>query len=361
MGEQKPDLAPEKPKPSLCILLLLKTLFYGLVFCFVYTQLDWFANWLTYQVLGLDRDGHLGGAIAFFVADAPKVLILIIIITFIVGIIRTFLSPERIRTILSGRGEVVGSILAALVGIPTPFCSCSAIPLFLGFLQSGIPIGIAMAFLISCPVVNEVALALLFGMYGWKIAVLYGLLGMTKAVIGGLIIGRIHPERFLEPWVAGLLADSPIREFDVDSGELLPLTWGDRLADGFKSVREILAGVWHYLVGGIALGALIYGYMPVDFVSAYMGKGTWWNVPIAVLLGVPLYASAVGVIPIIQAFIIKGAALGTTLAFMMSVIGISIPELVMLRKVIKLPLIFIFVAIVALGSLMVGYVFNALI
>jgi len=352
---------PEKHKSSLSFPLLLKALFYGLVFCFVYSQLNWFANWFTYQLLGIAKDSRLGGAISFFIADAPKVLILIIIITFIVGIIRSFLSPERIRTILSGRGEIVGSILAALVGIPTPFCSCSAIPLFLGFLQSGIPIGIAMVFLISCPVVNEVALALLFGLYGWKIAVIYALLGMTKAVIGGLIIGRIHPERFLEPWVAGLLADGANREFDIDSGELLPQTWEDRLADGFKAVREILAGVWHYLVGGIALGALIYGYMPVEFVSAYMGKGTWWNVPIAVLLGVPLYASAVGLIPIIQAFIIKGAALGTTLAFMMSVIGISIPELVMLRKVIKVQLILIFVGIVALGSMVVGYVFNALI
>jgi uncharacterized membrane protein YraQ (UPF0718 family) len=247
------------------------------------------------------------------------------------------------------------------VGIPTPFCSCSAIPLFLGFLQSGIPIGVAMAFLISCPVVNEVALALLFGLYGWKIAVLYALLGMTKAVIGGLVIARIHPERYLEPWVTKLLAEKSKHEVDEGTSELLPLTWGDRLADGYTAVREILAGVWHYLVGGIALGAVIYGYMPVDFVSAYMGKEAWWNVPIAVLLGVPLYASAVGVIPIIQAFMIKGAALGTTLAFMMSVIGISIPELVMLRKVIKLPLIGIFVGIVALGSVVVGYVFNTII
>ncbi|MFA4884458.1 MAG: permease [Desulfotomaculaceae bacterium] len=360
--EEKNDLASENPiKPAHNYALPLRTLFYGLILCLVYSQLDPFANWFTCELLGFANGSHLGGAIAFFIADAPKVLILLILITFIVGIIRSFLSPERIRTILSGRGEVVGSILAALVGIPTPFCSCSAIPLFLGFLQSGIPIGVAMAFLISCPVVNEVALALLFGLYGWKIAVLYGLLGMTKAVIGGLVIARIHPERFLEPWVKDLLAEESKHELEEGNNEILPITWGDRIADGYKAVREILAGVWHYLVGGIALGAAIYGYMPVDFVSEYMGKGAWWNVPIAVLLGVPLYASAVGVIPIIQAFIIKGAALGTTLAFMMSVIGISIPELVMLRKVIKLPLIWIFVGIVALGSVVVGYVFNALI
>lgn len=340
---------------------ILKILIYGLLWCFIYSQLDLFANWFTYELLGFANDSHLGGAIAFFVADAPKVLILLILITFIVGVGRTFLSPERIRAMLSGRGEITGNILAALVGIPTPFCSCSAIPLFLGFLQSGIPIGVAMAFLISCPVVNEVALALLFGLYGWKVAVLYALLGTIKAVAGGLIIARLHPERFLEPWVTEILARDAKRELDEGGSELFQLTWEDRIDDGNKAVREILVGVWHYLVGGIALGALIYGYMPVEFVSEYMGKEAWWNVPIAVLLGAPLYASAVGVIPIIQAFIIKGAALGTTLAFMMSVIGISIPELMMLRKVIKMPLIWIFVGIVALGCVVIGYVFNILI
>jgi uncharacterized protein len=339
----------------------IQMLIYGVALCLIYSQLDPFASWLTYELFRFANESHLGGAIAFFVADAPKVLILLVIITFIVGVGRTFLSPERIRAILSGRGELAGNILAALVGIPTPFCSCSAIPLFLGFLQSGIPIGVAMAFLISCPVVNEVALALLFGLYGWKIAVLYALLGMTKAVIGGLIIARIRPERFLEPWVSELLAKESKRELDEDDNEIGLLTWADRIAEGNTAVREILAGVWHYLIGGIALGAAIYGYMPVEFVSEYMGKDAWWNVPIAVLLGVPLYASAVGVIPIIQAFIIKGAALGTTLAFMMSVIGISIPELMMLRKVIKLPLILIFIGIVALGCVVIGYVFNALI
>ncbi|MDT8900304.1 permease [Anaeroselena agilis] len=339
----------------------LRILVYGLVWYFLYIQLDPFANWFTYELLGFANDSHLGGAIAFFIADAPKVLILLVVITFIVGVARTFLSPERIRALLSGRGELAGNILAALVGIPTPFCSCSAIPLFLGFLQSGIPIGVSMAFLISCPVVNEVALALLFGLYGWKVAGLYALLGTAKAVIGGMVIARLRPERFLEPWVAELLANNTGPALDEGDGKYLPLTWEDRIADGNKAVRDILAGVWHYLVGGIALGAVIYGYMPVDFVSEYMGKEAWWNVPVAVLLGVPLYASAVGVIPIIQAFIIKGAALGTTLAFMMSVIGISIPELVMLRKVIKLQLIWIFVGIVALGCVVIGYVFNALI
>jgi len=338
-----------------------RILIYGAVWYFIYILLDPFANWFTYKLLGFAHDSLMGGAIAFFTADAPKVLMLVVLITFIVGVIRTLLTPERIRALLAGRRELVGNILAAIVGVPTPFCSCSAIPLFLGFLESGIPIGVAMSFLISCPVVNEVALALLWGMYSWKIAMLYALLGMTKAVIGGLIIARTHPERWLESWVAKLLEETPKREHGEEDRASLRLTWEDRIDEGKNAVRETLAGVWPYLVGGIALGAAIYGYMPVDFVSGYMGKGAWWNVPIAVLLGIPLYASAVGVIPIIQAFLAKGAALGTTLAFMMSVIGISIPELVMLKKVIKLPLIWIFVGIVALGSVVVGYVFNILI
>jgi uncharacterized protein len=252
--------------------------------------------------------------------------------------------------------------LAAILGVPTPFCSCSAIPLFLGFLQSGIPLGITMSFLISCPVVNEIALAMLYGMYGWKIAALYATLGMTKAVISGMLIARMRPERFLEPWVAELHSNAGQGPPDGSNDDTPPtITWNDRIDSGITSVREILAGTWHYLVGGIALGALIYGYIPVVFVSQYMGDEAWWNVPVAVILGLPLYASAVGVIPIVQAVLAKGAALGTALAFMMSVIGISIPELVMLRKVVKTSLILIFVGFVALGCVIVGYLFNVLI
>lgn len=253
-------------------------------------------------------------------------------------------------------------MLAALLGVPTPFCSCSAIPLFLGFLQSGIPLGITMSFLISCPVVNEVALALLFGLYGWKIAALYAGLGMIKAVVTGMLIARMRPERFLEPWVAALQADAGHAAADGDEqGTPARMTWAGRIDFAAVSVREILAGTWIYLVGGIALGALIYGYIPVAIVSRYMGDDAWWNVPVAVILGLPLYASAVGVVPIVQAVLSKGAALGTTLAFMMSVIGISIPELIMLRKVIKMPLIWMFVGFVALGCVIIGYIFNLLI
>ena len=353
---------PEKQQSARCCPLFLQALL-GLAGWFLlYFQLDWFAAWFTYSLVGLKEGSHLGGTIEFFVADAPKVLMLLVLITFIVGIIRTFLTPERIRSMLAGRRGIAGYVLAVILGVPTPFCSCSAIPLFLGLLQSGIPLGITMSFLISCPVVNEIALALLYGMYGWKIATLYATLGMVQAVISGMLIARMRPERFLEPWVAELQSHAGQTAAEVLTDDTPPtMTWYDRIALGITSVREILAGTWHYLVGGIALGALIYGYIPVAFVSQYMGKEAWWNVPVAVILGLPLYASAVGVIPIVQAVLAKGAALGTTLAFMMSVIGISIPELVMLRKVIQMPLIWIFVGLVALGIVIVGYLFNVLI
>ena len=353
---------PEKPQSAKCCPLYLQALL-GLAGWFlVYFQLDPFAAWFTYGLVGLTKESHLGGAVEFFVADAPKVLMLLVLITFVVGIIRTFLTPERIRGMLVGRRGVAGYVLAAILGVPTPFCSCSAIPLFLGFLQSGIPLGITMSFLISCPVVNEIALAMLYGMYGWKIATLYATLGMTKAVISGMLIARMRPERFLEPWVAELQSNAGQSAADASNDDPPPtMTWDDRIEFGITSVREILAGTWHYLVGGIALGALIYGYIPVAFVSQYMGNEAWWNVPVAVILGLPLYASAVGVIPIVQAILAKGAALGTSLAFMMSVIGISIPELVMLRKVVKTSLILVFVGFVALGCVIVGYLFNVLI
>jgi len=352
--------AEQRPRIRCCPLFV-QTLLGLALWALVYVQLDPFARWFTYSLLGLTEGAHLSGAIEFFVADAPKVLMLLVLITFIVGVLRTFITPERIRTMLAGRKGTYGYVLAAILGVPTPFCSCSAIPLFLGFLQSGIPLGITMSFLISCPVVNEVALAMLYDMYGWKIAGLYAGFGMAKAVVSGMIIARLRPERFLEPWVAELHSSAGQGTGSQDLLISTAMAWNDRIASGSIAVKEILAGTWHYLVGGIALGAAIYGYIPVHFVSQYMGKEAWWNVPVAVILGLPLYASAVGVIPIVQAVLAKGAALGTTLAFMMSVIGISIPELVMLRKVIKPQLIAIFVGFVALGIVIVGYIFNALI
>jgi len=304
--------------------------------------------------LPIDRASHLAGALQFFIYDTPKVLLLLTGIVFIMGMIHTYISPERTRALLAGRRLGMGNTLAAILGVFTPFCSCSAVPLFIGFLQAGVPLGVTFSFLIAAPMVNEVALALLFAMFGWKIAGLYLLLGLSVAIIAGLVIGRMGMERYLEEWVRALQNTQTAAAPDQAG-----LAWGDRFDSGFSHVREIVGNVWLYIMIGIALGALIHGYVPEDFMVSIMGKDApWWSVPAAVLLGVPMYTNAAGVIPIVEALIGKGAELGTVLAFMMSVIALSAPEMIILRKVLKPALIVTFAAVVALGIVMVGYVFN---
>jgi hypothetical protein len=305
--------------------------------------------------LPVARDGHLGGALQFFFYDTPKVLLLLTGIVFVMGIVHTFVSPERTRAMLAGKRLGVGNVMAASLGIVTPFCSCSAVPLFIGFLQAGVPLGVTFSFLISAPMVNEVALALLFGMFGWKVALLYLGLGLLVAIIAGLVIGELKMERYLEDWVRAMQnSQTPAA---VMGGEM---TWGERIASGFHHVREIVGKVWPYIIAGIALGAGIHGYVPEDFMASIMGKNApWWSIPAAVAIGVPMYTNAAGIIPIVEALIGKGAALGTVLAFMMSVIALSAPEMIILRKVLKPRLIATFAGVVAAGILLVGYVFNA--
>lgn len=302
--------------------------------------------------LPVDRASHLGGALQFFFYDTPKVLMLLTAVVFVMGMVNSYFTPERTRALLAGKTEGVANVMAASLGIVTPFCSCSAVPLFIGFVQVGVPLGVTFSFLISAPMVNEVALALLFGMFGWKIALLYLGLGLTVAIVAGWMIGRMKMEAHLEDWVRDMPKVSAQYE---DAGATL----GERIQAGFASVREIVGKVWLYILAGIAIGALIHGYVPQDFMASFMGKEAWWSVPLAVLLGVPMYTNAAGVIPIVQALLAKGAALGTVLAFMMSVIALSLPEMIILRKVLKLRLIATFVAVVATGILLVGYVFNA--
>ena len=307
------------------------------------------------DALGLAHGTHLGEAEHFFFYDTPKVLLLLIGIVFLMGVIQTFFSPERTRALLSGKRVGVGNVLAASLGIVTPFCSCSAVPLFIGFLSAGVPLGVTFSFLISAPMVNEVALALLFGMFGWKVAALYLGLGLTVAIVAGLVIGQLKMERHLEDWVQAIL-DATAPEFQGER-----LTWAERFQAGWKHVREIFGKVWPYIIAGIAIGAAIHGYVPADFMASFMGRDApWWSLPAAVLLGVPMYTNAAGVIPIVEALIGKGAALGTVLAFMMSVIALSLPEMIILRKVLKVPLIATFAGVVAGGILLVGYVFNLL-
>uniref|UniRef100_Q47BV2 Permease n=1 Tax=Dechloromonas aromatica (strain RCB) TaxID=159087 RepID=Q47BV2_DECAR len=317
-----------------------------------YTHLTDFADF-GLSLLELSRSSALGEAIHFFFFDTPKVMLLLTGIVFVMGVIQTFFAPERTRALLSGKRMGVGNILAASLGIVTPFCSCSAVPIFIGFLSAGVPLGVTFSFLISAPMVNEVALALLFGMFGWKVAGLYLGLGLLVAIISGLVIGQLKMERYLEDWVKAIQAKAD-QEYEGSS-----MTWVERGEAGLGHIREIVAKVWPYVVAGIALGAGIHGYVPEDFMASFMGKDVWWAVPAAVVLGVPMYTNAAGIIPIVEALIGKGAALGTVLAFMMSVIALSAPEMIILRKALKPQLIATFAGVVALGILMVGYVFNA--
>jgi hypothetical protein len=317
----------------------------------LYTQLARLASLLTYGLLGLPRASHLAAAVEFFVFEVPKVLLLLTGVVFAVGILRSYVTPGRARELLAGRREASGNVLAALLGIATPFCSCSAVPLFIGFVTAGVPLGVTFSFLISAPMVNEVALVLLFGLFGWKVAALYLGTGLTIAIVAGWTIGRLKLERHVEPWVWQIPAGSGAPEG--------PKRWRDRLAEGRIAVRDIVGKVWLYVVLGIAVGAGIHGWVPTNFLASFMGKGAWWGVPLAVLLGVPMYSNAAGIIPIVQALLGKGAALGTVLAFMMSVIALSLPEMIILRKVLRPVLIGTFVAVVATGILVVGYLFNA--
>jgi len=303
------------------------------------------------SILPVERSSHLGGALQFFFYDAPKVLLLLTLIVFIMGMINSYFTPERTRALLAGKREGVANVMAACLGIVTPFYSCSAVPLFIGFVQAGVPLGVTFSFLISAPMVNEVALTLLFAMFGWKVATLYLLLGLSVAIVAGWIIGRLKMEDQLEDWVREIPKVSV--QYQNHSMSL-----AERITAGLSSVRDIVGKVWPYILLGIAIGAGIHGYVPEDFMATFMGKDVWWAVPVAVLIGVPMYTNVAGVIPIVQTLLAKGAALGTVLAFMMSVIALSLPEMVILRKVLKIKLIATFIAVVASGILLVGYVFN---
>jgi uncharacterized membrane protein YraQ (UPF0718 family) len=302
--------------------------------------------------LPLGDNARLIDAVRFFLYDTPKVLLLLTGVVLVMGMVNSYFTAERTRAVLAGRREGVGNVFAAMLGIVTPFCSCSAVPLFIGFVQAGVPLGVTFSFLIAAPMVNEVALTLLFGLFGIRVAVLYLGLGLSVAIVAGWVIGRLNMERYLEAWVR----DMPRRSADAVHDTL---TLGDRLDAGFAAVQEIVGKVWPYVIVGILVGAGIHGYVPEDFMARLMGAEAWWSVPLAVLLGVPMYTNAAGIIPIVEALLAKGAALGTVLAFMMSVIALSLPEIVILRKVLTVRLIATFVSVVTTGILLVGFLFNA--
>ena len=310
------------------------------------------ADWLAFTVLGLEHGSHFGEAVAFLLEDLPKVLLLLTGIVTLVTLIRGFFPPERVRPLLVGRGLVPGSFAAAGIGVITPFCSCSAVPLFIGFVEAGVPLGVTFAFLIASPMVNEVALVMLWGLFGPGIALTYMAAGLTVAIVGGLVIGRLGLERYVEDYVWALQG----RPTTVIS---VRISWADRLADAWAYTRTLVRKLLPYLIVGIGLGAVIHGYAPTDLVASLGGRANPLAVPIVVVLAVPMYSNAAGTIPIVQALLGKGLPLGTTLAFMMAVTAISLPEFVILRRVIKLPLLAVFIGVVTSGIVAIGFLFNA--
>ncbi len=320
----------------------------------VYRVLPDLSKWLTYNLFPIQEGSHLGSSVEFFLYDTPKVMMLLFIVVFGVGIIRSFFTPEKTRAFLSGKSEFAGNILAALLGIITPFCSCSAVPLFIGFVTTGVPLGVTFSFLIAAPMVNEIALGLLYGLLGWKVAAIYLGTGLFIAIVAGWIIGRFKLEGQIEDWVTQTKAAAVNMEEEK-------LSWNDRIVYGWDAVKEIIGKVWIYVILGIAVGAGIHGFVPEGVMASIMGKGSWWSVPLSVIIGIPMYSNAAGIIPIVEALLGKGAALGTVLAFMMSVIALSLPEMVILRKVLKPKLIAVFIGVVGCGILFVGYLFNMII
>ncbi len=319
----------------------------------VYSQLTRVSDFLV-SLLPVQRGTHFGEALAFFFYDTPKVLLLLTLVVFAMGVVRSFFSPEKTRALLAGRAEGLGNVLAAGLGVLTPFCSCSAVPLFIGFVSAGVPLGVTFSFLIAAPMVNEVALGLLFALVGWKVALTYLAFGLGVAIVAGWVIGRLHLEGWLQDWVLKLQTSA------AGGPEEEALSGPDRIRAGLEAVRDIVGRVWMWILVGIAVGGLIHGYVPAELMERILGADAWWSVPAAVVIGIPMYSNAAGIIPIVEALLGKGAALGTTLAFMMSVIALSLPEMIILRKVLTLRLIAVFVGVVGAGILAVGFLFNFL-
>lgn len=316
----------------------------------MFYPLELLADWLTFSVLNIAPGTLLAGALTFFIADILKIFILLLVIIFIVSYIRTYLPPKKVRLFLAKKNKFIGHVLVSLLGIVTPFCSCSAVPLFLGFVEAGVPLGVTFSFLIASPMINEVALVLLFGLFGFKIALLYILSGLIIAIISGLIIGRLKVEN--------LVADFVRADQAKNNDAAARLSQKARIDYAVKYSLNITKRVWPYILIGVGLGAWIHGYIPADFLAAYAGADKWYAVPLATLIGIPLYSNAAGIIPLVSALTEKGVAMGTTLAFMMAVTALSLPEFMILKKVMKTKLIIIFAAVVGSGIIITGYLFN---
>ncbi|MFN4798666.1 MAG: permease [Pseudanabaena sp.] len=321
---------------------------------------DWLATQIVTKLLGLEIVSHLGSSLHFFLYDVPKVLTLLVVISFIVGTFQSFLEPERVRSLLEGKRTFAGNVMAAMVGIVTPFCSCSAVPLFIGFLEAGVPLGVTFSYLMAAPMVNEVAIILLWGLFGLKVTLLYIGFGVSLAIASGYIIGLLKLERWVEPFIWELQRSRQGIALEDEASLELALTWNQRFEQGRFQSSEIVRSVWLYVVLGIAIGAGIHGYVPTDFIVKYAGVHNPLAVPLAVILGVPLYANIAGVMPITEALVNKGMPMGTVLAFTMAVTALSLPEIVILKKVLRPQLLAVFVGLMTIGIISIGYIFNAL-
>ena len=321
------------------------------VWVLVYKYLQDISDFIIFRVFHMSPETHLTEAIRFFIYEVPKVMMLLVLIIFLVGIIRTYFSAEKTRKALEGKSLFAGNIMAALLGIVTPFCSCSAIPLFLGFVEAGIPLGVTFSFLIAAPMINEVALILLIGLFGWQVALIYVLTGLTIAILAGFLLEKLNMKRYVADWVYDTHAKQSLEKEES-------LSLNQRISAGGQAVRDIVGKIWIYILIGIAVGAGAHGFVPDAYLAGALGNQHWYSVPLAILVGIPLYSNAAGIIPIVSVLIEKGVTLGTALAFMMSVIGLSLPEIIILKKVLKWQLIGVFVGVVAVGIVIVGLIFN---
>ena len=321
------------------------------VWIVIYMNLSTITDFFVYDLFQLEEGKHITESIWFFIYEVPKVMLLLVLIVFFVGVVRSWFSPEKTRKALEGKSLFAGNVMASGLGILTPFCSCSAIPLFLGFVEAGIPLGVTFSFLIAAPLINEVALILLAGLFGWKVALIYVFTGLTIAIVSGFVLEKLKLQRYVAEWVFTVKSNQP--ELAEEK-----LTFNSRMNAGFDSVKEIVGKIWIYVLIGIAVGAGAHGFVPEDYLVRIMGEGNWYAVPLAILLGIPLYSNAAGIIPIVSVLMEKGVTLGTALAFMMSVIGLSLPEIIILKKVLKWQLIVIFIVVVATGITLVGFLFN---
>ena len=317
----------------------------------LFLNLQNISDFIIGNIPGLKEGKHLTESLRFFIFEVPKVMLLLVLIIFFVGIVRSYFSPEKTRKALEGKPLLVGNVMASVLGIVTPFCSCSAIPLFLGFVEAGIPVGVTFSFLIAAPMINEVALVMLVGLFSWKIALIYVFTGLTVAIIAGFILEKLKLQKYVADWVYQVKSQ---QQEIIEERK----PFSQRIEAGIKSVKEIVGKIWIYIIIGIAVGAGAHGFVPDDFLAKALGSQNWYSVPLAIAVGVPLYSNAAGIIPIVSVLIEKGVSLGTALSFMMSVIGLSLPEIIILKKVLKWQLIAVFVGVVALGIVIVGYIFN---